>query len=71
MASEMASFMTPWLTLSIFVPIVCGLLILAFGSDERPALTRNLSLIAALLSFAVTIPLYVGFDASTAAMQFV
>lgn len=71
MASEMASFTTPWLTFAIFVPIVCGLLILAVGSDERPALTRNLSLIGALLSFFVTIPLYTGFDSSTAAMQFV
>ena len=71
MASEMASFTTPWLTFAIFVPIVCGLLILAVGSDERPALTRNLSLIGALLSFFVTIPLYTGFDNSTAAMQFV
>ena len=71
MTSEMASFTTPWLTFAIFVPIVCGLLILAVGSDERPALTRNLSLIGALLSFFVTIPLYTGFDNSTAAMQFV
>ena len=67
----MASFTTPWLTFAIFVPIVCGLLILAVGSDERPALTRNLSLISALLSFFVTIPLYTGFDNTTAAMQFV
>ena len=71
MTSEMASFTTPWLTFAIFVPIVCGLLILAVGSDERPALTRNLSLIGALLSFFVTIPLYTGFDSATAAMQFV
>jgi len=71
MTSEMASFTTPWLTFAIFVPIVCGLLILAIGSDERPALTRNLSLISALLSFFVTIPLYTGFDNTTAAMQFV
>ena len=71
MTSEMASFTTPWLTFAIFVPIVCGLIILAVGSDERPALTRNLSLIGALLSFFVTIPLYTGFDSTTAAMQFV
>ena len=71
MTSEMASFTTPWLTFAIFVPIVCGVLSLAVGSDERPALTRNLSLISALLSFFVTIPLYTGFDNTTAAMQFV
>jgi len=71
MTSEMATFTTPWLTFAIFVPIVCGLLILAVGSDERPGLTRNLALIGALLSFFVTIPLYMGFDGSTAEMQFV
>ena len=71
MASEMASLSTPWLTLSIFVPIVCGLIVLAFGRDDRAAMTRNLALIGALLSFFVTIPLYTGFDNTTAAMQFV
>jgi len=71
MASEMASLSTPWLTLAIFVPIVCGLIVLAFGRDDRAAMTRNLALIGALLSFFVTIPLYTGFDNTTAAMQFV
>jgi NADH-quinone oxidoreductase subunit M len=71
MASEMASLSTPWLTLSIFVPIVCGLIVLAFGRDDRAALTRYLALIGALISFFVTIPLYTGFDNTTAAMQFV
>ena len=71
MASEMASISTPWLTLSIFVPIVCGLIVLAFGRDDRAAFTRKLALIGALISFCVTIPLYTGFDNATAAMQFV
>ena len=71
MASEMASLSTPWLTLAIFVPIVCGLIVLVFGRDDRAAMTRNLALIGALLSFFVTIPLYTGFDNTTAAMQFV
>ncbi len=71
MASEMASLSTPWLTLSIFVPIVCGLIVLAFGRDDRAAMTRKLALFGALISFLVTIPLYTGFDNTTAAMQFV
>ncbi len=57
MASEMASFSTPWLTLSIFVPIVCGLIVLVLGRDDRPGLTRSLALIGAIVSFLVTIPL--------------
>ena len=67
----MASLSSNWLTLSIFVPIVFGLIVLAFGSDERPGATRVLSLIGAIVSFLVTIPLYTGFDATTADMQFV
>ena len=70
-ASDMASNTFPWLTLAIFVPIVFGLLVLALGRDDRPGLTRGLSLVGALAGFVVTIPLYTGFDASTAAMQFV
>ncbi|WP_088157520.1 NADH-quinone oxidoreductase subunit M [Achromobacter xylosoxidans] len=71
MASEMASNTFPWLTLAIFVPIVFGLLVLAVGRDDRPGLTRGLSLVGAIAGFLVTIPLYTGFDSTTAKMQFV
>lgn len=71
MASDMASSSLPWLTLSIFVPIVAGLLVLLLGRDERPSLTRWLSLAGAVLGFLVTLPLYAGFNSSTANMQFV
>ena len=71
MASEMASNHFPWLTLAIFVPIVFGLLVLALGGDNKPGFTRQLSLVGAVVSFLVTIPIYTGFDSSTAAMQFV
>ncbi len=71
MTSDMASSTFPWLTLSIFVPIVAGLLVLLIGRDDRPGATRMLSLIGSVLGFLVTIPLYTGFDSSTADMQFV
>ncbi|HLS52005.1 MAG TPA: NADH-quinone oxidoreductase subunit M [Burkholderiaceae bacterium] len=71
MAGDMASTTFPWLTLSIFVPIVAGLLVLLLGRDERPEFTRWLSLIGAIAGLLVTIPLYTGFDSSTADMQFV
>lgn len=71
MASEMASQTFPWLTLAVFVPIVFGLLVLALGGDNRRGLTLWLSLIGAVAGLLVTIPLYTGFDASTANMQFV
>lgn len=71
MAGEMASSSIPWLTLAIFVPIVFGLIVLAIGRDDNPGFTRWLALAGALISFAVTLPLYMGFDSSTASMQFV
>ncbi|WP_193853021.1 NADH-quinone oxidoreductase subunit M [Orrella marina] len=67
----MASSSIPWLTLAIFVPIVFGLIVLAIGRDDNPGFTRWLALAGALISFAVTLPLYMGFDSSTASMQFV
>ncbi|ARP82807.1 NADH-quinone oxidoreductase subunit M [Bordetella genomosp. 8] len=67
----MASHTFPWLTLAVFVPIVFGLLVLALGGDNKRGLTLWLSLIGAVAGLLVTIPLYTGFDASTANMQFV
>ncbi|MBP6019548.1 MAG: NADH-quinone oxidoreductase subunit M [Burkholderiaceae bacterium] len=71
MASDMASSTFPWLTLAIFVPIVAGLLVLLLGRDDRPGLTRVLSLVGSLAGLLVTIPLYTGFNHDTADMQFV
>ncbi|AOB32191.1 NADH:ubiquinone oxidoreductase subunit M [Bordetella sp. H567] len=67
----MASHTFPWLTLAVFVPIVFGLLVLALGGDNKRGLTLWLSLIGAVAGLLVTIPLYTGFDPSTANMQFV
>ena len=61
---------TPWLTLSIWLPIIGGLVVLAAG-DRNPREARLIALIGALVGFAVTIPLVSGFDTSTSGMQFV
>ena len=59
------------LSLTIWVPIVAGLLVLASGGDDRNASgQRTLALLGAVLGFAVAVPLWAGFDAGTAAMQF-
>ncbi len=58
------------LSLAIWLPIIAGGVLLALGRDENAFVVRWLALIAALASFAVTVPLVTGFDASTAAMQF-
>ena len=60
----------PLLSLAIWLPILAGVLLLAFGRDDRAEAARWAALVAALVSFAVTIPLVTGFDISTAAMQF-
>jgi NADH-quinone oxidoreductase subunit M len=61
----------PWLSLSIWVPILAGLIVLATGRDENARIARALALLGAVVGFLVTIPLYTGFDPATSAMQFV
>lgn len=60
----------PYLSLAIWLPIAFGVLIMSFGNDKNAAATRGLSLVAAIVSFLVTLPLYFGFDSTTAAFQF-
>jgi NADH-quinone oxidoreductase subunit M len=59
------------LSLAIWTPIVCGVLLLAFGRDEHLRMVRWFALTGALLSFAITLPLYAQFDNASASMQFV
>ena len=59
------------LSLAIWVPIAFGIVLLAFGRDEHAGAVRWLALVGAVISFLVTLPLYTGFDTTTAAMQFV
>ena len=58
------------LSLSIWVPIAFGALLLLFGREGQANLVRWLALIGSLVGLAVTIPLITGFDTSTALMQF-
>jgi NADH-quinone oxidoreductase subunit M len=60
---------TPWLSLSIWVPILGGIACMLAGDGARAA--RSIALVASIAGFAVTVPLFTGFDSSTAAMQFV
>ena len=59
------------LSLAIWTPIAFGVILLALGRDEQAGAVRWLALIGALVSFAVTLPLYGGFEVGSAAMQFV
>ena len=59
------------LSLAIWVPIVFGAVLLAFGRDENAGAVRWIALVGAVASLLVTIPLYTGFEVGTASMQFV
>ena len=58
------------LSLAIWTPIFFGAVLLAIGRDEQAVSVRWVALIGAVVSFLVTIPLYLGFDTGTSAMQF-
>ncbi|MCL5668936.1 MAG: NADH-quinone oxidoreductase subunit M [Gammaproteobacteria bacterium] len=59
----------PLLSLVVWLPILGGLLVLAL-SDKYTQAVRMLSLIFALLTFVLTLPLYTQFDIASAEMQF-
>src|SRR3972149_7026828 len=61
----------PWLSLSIWLPIAAGLVVLATGGDKTARTARVLALVGAVAGFLVTIPLVTGFDTGTGSMQFV
>jgi NADH-quinone oxidoreductase subunit M len=59
------------LSLAIWTPIAFGVILLALGRDDQPAMVRWVALIGAVVSFLVTLPLYGQFDTASAGMQFV
>ena len=59
------------LSLSIWLPISFGALLLAVGRDQNAGVARALALVGAIVSFLVTLPLITRFDITTAAMQYV
>ncbi|MEW6705897.1 MAG: NADH-quinone oxidoreductase subunit M [Pseudomonadota bacterium] len=58
------------LSVSIWLPVLAGGLLLALGREGNEKAVRWFALFAALLGFLVTLPLITGFDNATAAMQF-
>jgi NADH-quinone oxidoreductase subunit M len=58
------------LSVSIWLPIAFGAVLLALGRDDKPQVVRWLALVGAIASFLVTIPLVTGFDTGSAALQF-
>ena len=60
----------PLLSLLIWLPILGGVFSLLAG-NKRPELARWIALAFALLTLALSIPLFTGFQMGSAAMQFV
>ncbi|NBT73456.1 MAG: NADH-quinone oxidoreductase subunit M, partial [Betaproteobacteria bacterium] len=64
----------PWLSLSIWTPILLGLALIGFGRPLQagsPSLLRQLALGASVLSLLPTIVLITDFNAAHAGFQFV
>ena len=61
----------PLLSLAIWAPIIAGVAVLLTGGDRNAQAARVIALIGALIGFAVTIPLYTGFDLEQGGFQFV
>jgi len=59
----------PILSLTIWIPIIGGVLVLGCG-DQEPAVAKWMALLTAALTLLVSAGLYSGFDVGTAAMQF-
>jgi NADH-quinone oxidoreductase subunit M len=60
-----------YLSAAIWIPILVGLFVLAFGNDRNAPVVRTVSLAGAMAGLLAAIPLYTRFDASSAKMQFV
>ena len=64
-------FGLPVISVTIWLPIIFGILVLATGDDKNAPLARLLALVGSVLGCLVTVPLYTGFDTTTSNMQFV
>lgn len=60
----------PLLSLAIWVPIFAGILVLLTGDDKNASSARWIALLGALAAFAVTVPLYTGFNFADGGFQF-
>jgi len=70
MQSTISTF-PPYLSLSVWLPILFGVIILAVGRDSKAGFTRVLSLVGAIVSFLPTIPLFTQFSNTAHGPQFV
>lgn len=65
------AFPLPLLSTLIWLPILGSVVIFLLGGDKRPQLAKQIALVVSLACLALCIPLWNGFDNSTANYQFV
>ena len=61
----------PFLSLVIWTPVVGGLWVLLASGDRSGSTARAVALVVSLATFALSVPLWMGFDSTTHDMQFV
>src|SRR5688572_10967210 len=61
----------PILSVVVWLPIFGGILVLLLGSGERRQLGKQVALGVSIVTFVLSVPLWVYFDRNSAAMQFV
>ena len=61
----------PLLSIVVWLPIAGAVAVLLIGSGERARLGKQVALATSIVTFVLSIPLYTGFDITTANMQFV
>lgn len=61
----------PLLSLAIWAPIIAGVAVLLTGGDRNAQAARVIALVGAVIGFAVTIPLYLGFNLQQGGFQFI
>ena len=58
------------LSVSIWLPILAGVVVLLLGSDNKASFTRWLALASSLAAFFATLPLYTKYNFAKGAFQF-
>jgi len=61
----------PWLSFTIWIPIIFGGYLLAVGRDSNPGVVRAVALVGSLISALATVPVMLGFDPAHSGLQFV
>ena len=57
------------ISLSIWLPILAGVLVLLVGSDKNALLTRSVALAGSIVAFFATLPLYTHFNFADGGFQ--